>query len=197
MALKFSCSCGQKLKTGDELVGKRAKCPKCAQWLRVPQSSGYDTVAEMTEVKAAQAESRPATQGKARAKVVIADSVEEDIERLATILRQHGYDVVLARDGPQAVDLIRIERPDAAILDIKLDVLSGFQVVEYIHNPSNPKNDAVWTTPILMTTEKLRGRDKQYALSLGVKRFFAKPVMPASICARLEKDINRQAGLQQ
>ena len=201
MALKFCCECGQKLKTGDDLVKKRAKCPKCGKWLRVPQSDSYDTVAKPAEArkrkksKKASAETPPESQpDSSKARIVIADSMEEDLQNLETLLRQHGYEVITANDGPEAVELIRSERPDAIILDVKLDILSGFQVVEHIRNPTNPKNDAVWTTPVLMTTERSRGRDKQYAMSLGVKGFFGKPIAPAQLCFRLEKEISRQPG---
>lgn len=199
MPLRFRCQCGQKLKTGEDLVGKRARCPKCRQWLRVPQSDTYETVAEAAAVKkdkpvrklAVKPEAPPADE---KARVVIADSVDEDRKLLATMLREHGYHVVEATDGPQAVEAIRAEKPDAIILDVKLDILSGFQVVEQIHNPGNDKNAKVWNTPVLMTTGRLRGRDKQYSMSLGVKGFFTKPLTPAQLCARLEKEVTRPGG---
>jgi CheY-like chemotaxis protein len=178
MVLRFQCPCGQKLKTADEVFDKKAKCPKCDNWLRVPQSDTYDTVGEVVP-------------GKPR--VVVADSSPEDLDTLTKMLKQHGYKVIKATNGPEAVDMIRAEKPDAAILDMRLDILSGFQVVDHIHNPSNPKNDKIWRTPVLMTADTLRGRDKQYSMSKGVKAFFTKPITPAQICSRLDKEIHRQA----
>lgn len=192
MPLRFHCECGQKLKCPEEKLGKRARCPKCGASLRVPQSDTYDTLAEKVAPKHKE---RGESSDEKAMRVVVADSVAEDREHLSTMLRQHGYKVSEAADGPQAVELIREKKPDAAILDIKLDILSGFQVVDTIRNPGNPKNEAVWKTPIIMSTAKLRGRDKQYAMSLGAKGFFLKPILPAQICPRLEKAISRPAGL--
>jgi two-component system response regulator AdeR len=178
MAVRFSCPCGQRLKTADEVVGKRAKCPKCGQWLRVPESDTYRSTADV---------SAP------RPLVVVADSKPTDLASLSDILRQHGYKVVKATNGAEAIDVIRAKEPDACILDVRLEGLSGFQVAEQIHNPANPKNEKVWTTPVLMTSEKLRGRDKQYSMSKGVKAFFTKPIVPAQLCHRLQKVIRRRA----
>ena len=44
---------------------------------------------------------------------------------------------------------------------------------------------------MLMTTSRLRGRDKQYAMSLGVGGYFSKPVKPAKFFPRLEKVLSK------
>jgi CheY-like chemotaxis protein len=44
------------------------------------------------------------------------------------MLREHGYIVLEAQDGPTAIRLIRITQPDAAIVDMKLDMATGFHL---------------------------------------------------------------------
>lgn len=203
MPLRFRCPCGQKFKTREELAGKRAQCRKCGRAIRVPQSTTYDTEAEVLpprprddrrEVQAETNAVAPATEtaaagDEAKARVVVADSIDDDIAAMVTLLSNHGYAVLQTADGAKALELIRNQRPDAAVLDVRLHGLSGFQVLQQLRNPSNPRNEKVWDLPVLMTTEKLRGRDKQYAMSLGVKGFYAKPVQPAKLCSRLEREI--------
>ncbi len=204
MPIRFRCPCEQKLKAGDDAAGKRAKCPKCGKWLRVPQSGSYEPVAEEVE-SAKLAEKGPQVQepvspeaaGEAvshprgKGRIVVADSTPLDLATMAGIIRDHGYDVLEAADGAKAVELIRKELPDAAILDVRLDMLSGFKVAEQIRNPGDVRNKRIWNIPVIMTTVRLSGRDKQYAMSLGVKGFFRKPVPPASLCSRLEKELSR------
>ena len=190
MPLRFRCECGQKLKCPDEALDKRAKCPKCGLWLHVPNSSSYDTVADPSHAKGE--EEHPSDVDKLR--VVVADSQDSARGYLAVMLREHGYLVFEANDGAKAIELIRDKKPHAAILDVRLDSMSGFQVVEQIHNPANPRNEDVWSIPVIMTTDKLRGRDKQYSMSLGAKAFFVKPLTPADICHRLEKEASGYAG---
>lgn len=194
MTLRFRCECGQKLRCPEEKLGKRAKCPKCSQWVRVPESMTYDTTAQRVERKARKKEEVKAGNGSSpeeKIPVVVADSAEGDRKQLVTMLTQHGYRVFEAGDGPQAVDLIREKKPHCAVLDVKLDILSGFQVMEQLRSPSNPKNDVAWKIPVIMTTAKMRGRDKQYSMSLGAKAYLVKPLMPAQICPKVEKEVAR------
>lgn len=209
MPLRFSCPCGHKFKTRGEVVGKRARCPQCGRLIRIPESGTYDTVAEEASPgpgKATapvpvglpaepQGRTEQASGGEGWARVVVADSVAEARAATSTILRDHGYVVIEVADGAQAIELIRKERPSAVVLDVRLDNLSGFQVLQQLRNPANPRNKDIWNLPVVMTTRDIRGRDKQYALSLGVKGFYAKPVQPAILCERLEKDITRQRAL--
>jgi len=227
---KFRCPCGKKLKTADDTVGKKAKCPDCLRWVRVPRSDSYETVAryvsrkggKATEAQAALEKMRAVMQRSeapmessparvaamvgstaadeddsafgAKAKVVVADSVEDDLRTVAGMLRDHGYYVVEARTGTEALEVIRSRRPDAAFLDVQLDGLGGFQVAKQLRDAANPLNKDVWQMPLLMTIQKIRGRDKQYAMSIGVQGFFGKPVNPAQTCSRLEKEITKYRG---
>jgi len=196
MTLRFSCECGQKLRSPDDKVGRRARCPNCSNWVIVPRSASYETVAERAAPKPGEGGAGEAggPSGGSNRRVVVADSVEEDRARLAAMLREHGYEVFEAANGPEAVEVIRRIKPHCAVLDVRLDMMSGFKVIDQIRNPSNPKNDAVWNVPVIMTTSKLRGRDKQYSMSLGAKGYFVKPVTPAQICPRVEKEVSRYAG---
>ena len=114
-----------------------------------------------------------------------------DREETVEVLRYHNYAVLEVADGAQALEMIRKERPDVAVLNVKLEGMSGFQVLQQMRNMANVLNKDVWNMPVLMTTERLHGRDKQYAISLGVDGFFVKPVPVAEFVARLEKIIVR------
>ena len=81
------------------------------------------------------------------------------------------------------MELIRKVKPGVIILDVKLDILSGFQVIDQVRSPANVRNQDVWRTPVLMTTFKVRGRDKQYAIARRRRLFrqaaSARPVLLA------------------
>jgi CheY-like chemotaxis protein len=126
-----------------------------------------------------------------KARILLADSSKMDREETADILRKHNYAVLEVADGALALDMIRKERPDAAVLNVKLEGMSGFQVLHQMRSMANVLNKDVWNMPVLMTTERLHGRDKQYAISLGVEGYFVKPVPAARFAARLEKIIVR------
>ena len=208
MAIRFQCVCGRHLRTADDTGGKKAKCPKCNRWLRIPNSDAYDTHAEETiapskKGKPSSAAGSDVSRGSGaspasreteavtapnKGRVVIADENEDDLKALSLLLSNHGYDVLETTNGNSVVDMVRKSDPVAVVVDVHLDGLSGFQVVKQIHDPANESNLHVWSVPILMTTDRVRGRDKQYAISLGVAGYFQKPPVPATFCHRLERE---------
>jgi len=193
MVTRFSCPCGTKLKAPDESVRKRVLCPSCGTWLRVPLSSSYETVARKSRRQSPAPGSANGAPPAHKARIVVAMGPGPERTWMETTLREHGYGVILADDGPQAVERIRAEKPDAAIVDFRLEGFGGFQVVQQVRDPVNPKNQAIWHIPIIITADRLRGRDKQYAISIGANAFLARPLTPALLCSRLEKEMAREA----
>jgi len=177
MAVRFRCPCGKRLKAPEDYVGKKARCPVCERLLKVPGEQAEPPDTEETPPKGEET----------RATVVLADSTDRDREVAKRIFEDHGYRVYAATDGEQAIALIRQHKPDVAVVDLKTQKLSGFQVIRTITDQFNAENRDVWQTPFIMTCTKVTGRDRQYAISLGVDHYYAKPLAPATICARIEK----------
>ena len=217
--MRLRCQCGKILRVPSESWGKKAKCPSCGVKLRIPERQAEGDKAEALvhetdsrEVVAATDDepsvddildrasqrSRKADEdededddGDYKGRIVVAESNESHRESARKMFVDRGYKVFVAHDGELALEKIRKYKPDVAIVDLKTEKLSGFQVVKTITDQFNPLNKEVWQTPILMTTAKITGRDKQYAISLGVTHYYVKPLVPAKICARIEKILGR------
>jgi len=209
MAIRFRCPCGEKVKAHQGAEGRHIKCPHCQAVLRVPDDgkSTYETVTvavTLASVEAHSAGATPAASAEATAAevspdaesakmlILVADSNAKDRRMTARLLQERNYAVLEAADGPTALELIRAQRPAAVLLNVKLDIMSGFQVVQQLRSPSNILNKEVWTTPVLMTTELLHGRDKQYSMSIGAHGYFVKPLEPSQICPKLERITAKQ-----
>lgn len=123
--------------------------------------------------------------------VVVADSDPSALNAIRKMLEDHGYEVFAASDGTEALAMIREKAPSLAVLDLKLDRMSGFQVISVVTDQFDPPNKHVWQTPFIMTCNKATGRDRQYAISLGVKYYFEKPLKPNVLCASIEKALGR------
>ncbi len=67
-----------------------------------------------------------------RLRVLVADDVADSADSLAILLRTLKHEVHVARDGPQALEVARQVRPDAAILDIGMPGLTGYEVATRI-----------------------------------------------------------------
>ena len=76
-------------------------------------------------------------------KVLIVDD-QPEIRRLWEVnLAARSYDVVLASDGRECLDMVEAERPDVILLDLTMPVLSGWAVLEALKGRASVKNTAV------------------------------------------------------
>lgn len=76
--------------------------------------------------------STPYPAAKQRLSVLVADDVQDSVDTLAILLRALKHDVHVAHDGSEALDLARKVQPDAAILDIGMPGLTGYEVATRI-----------------------------------------------------------------
>ena len=76
--------------------------------------------------------SMPLAAAQRRLRVLVADDVPDSVDSLAMLLRALKHEVHVARDGSQALDVARAVHPDAAILDIGMPGLTGYEVATRI-----------------------------------------------------------------
>jgi DNA-binding response OmpR family regulator len=118
-------------------------------------------------------------------------AVDDDLELLRLIafaLRQSGYLVVEAQDGPSALSAFESERPDLVILDVNMPRLNGFEVLKRIRAGGSP-------TPVMMLTVRSAEEDQVQGLDLGADDYLAKPFSPRTLLARV-RALLRRAGVE-
>jgi two-component system, cell cycle sensor histidine kinase and response regulator CckA len=104
-------------------------------------------------------------------KALIVDDREDDRRLLRYNLQWHGYQVVEAGDGQQALELARRERPDLIIADALMPVMDGFQLLREIK-----KDPALDRIPFIFYSSVYTGeREEELALSLGAQAYITKP----------------------
>jgi DNA-binding response OmpR family regulator len=116
--------------------------------------------------------------------------VDDDIELrnlIAYALRQAGYLVVEAGDGPRALAEFSGEKPDLVILDVNLPQVSGLEVLKRIRAESK--------TPVMMLTVRASEEDQVQGLDLGADDYLAKPFSPRTLLARIRAML-RRSGLE-
>jgi DNA-binding response OmpR family regulator len=77
---------------------------------------------------------------------------------------------VAARDGAEALDVLRRERPDLLLLDVMMPRLSGFEVME-----SMRRNPDLAGIPVVVLTARGDEIDVRRGLALGARRYVSKP----------------------
>ena len=79
-------------------------------------------------------------------KVLIADDEPNIVVSLSFMMKREGYDVLVARDGTQALAMIRAEKPRLVLLDAMMPGMTGFDVCEAVRaddeRPRHPHPDA-------------------------------------------------------
>jgi len=113
--------------------------------------------------------------------------VDDDLELAGLIgyaLRQAGYLVVDAADGPAALAAFEREAPSLAILDVNLPRLSGLEVCRRIRAAGS-------SIPIMMLTVRNAEEDQVQALDLGADDYLTKPFSPRTLLARVRALLRR------
>ena len=103
--------------------------------------------------------------------MLLVEDHEELWDFLSRRLRRHGFEVVLAHDGKQALDMVGAETPDIMLLDMNLPVMDGWTVAKTLRAASPPSNVAI----IALTAHAMTG-DRAKALAAGCDEYHAKPV---------------------
>ena len=106
---------------------------------------------------------------KIMAKILLADDEEGLLFFFSKMLKSEGLEVVTAQDGEEAKEKILAEKPDVAILDIKMPKCDGFGVLEWIR-----KNIKEWI-PIIMLTAIQDFESMKKGYSLEADHYLTKP----------------------
>jgi two-component system, OmpR family, alkaline phosphatase synthesis response regulator PhoP len=117
-------------------------------------------------------------------KILVADDEPNIVKLLRLYLREEGYEVVAARDGREAVDRFRAERPDLVILDLMMPELGGFEVCTEIRKESD--------VPVIILTARSDDVDKIVGLEMGADDYVTKPFNPRELIARVKANLRRR-----
>lgn len=94
------------------------------------------------------------------------------------------YDVVMAKDGQEGLDLARSDKPTLILLDVMMPKLNGFQVLEKLK--ADPDTRAI---PVVMLTNLAGEQDAETALSKGAVRYIVKSEYEPKQVADMVKEI--------
>jgi CheY-like chemotaxis protein len=105
---------------------------------------------------------------------------------VAQILREIGYEVLIAKNGQEGCDLARKHHPRLIIMDIEMPVTNGIQATAQIK--SEPETNHI---PILILSSLGAENDIQRAKEAGCNGFINKPISRDAICAEVAKLLER------
>ncbi|WP_018583519.1 response regulator [Salinispora arenicola] len=122
-----------------------------------------------------------------RQDVILVVDDDEDIARFVEFnLRLHGYEVIHARDGQEALEVIAQHRPDLAVVDLMMPRVDGLELTRRLR--ADPMTAAL---PVIMLTAKGMTVDKVHGLSAGADDYLVKPFDTAELVARVSSTLRR------
>lgn len=103
-------------------------------------------------------------------KILIVDDEPGILMSLDFLFRKKGYEVFIARDGKEAIDLLDKHEPDLTILDIMMPEVDGYEVCSYIRQSPPISNSG-----IIFLSAKSKKSDMEKGLALGADAYVTKP----------------------
>ena len=119
------------------------------------------------------------------ARILIVDDEPPIVDMLSYNLRRANYEVIIARDGEDALLQARREQPDLIILDLMLPGLDGLEVCRALRRERD--------VPIIMLTARDSEIDRVVGLELGADDYVVKPFSVRELMARVKSVLRRAA----
>ena len=129
-------------------------------------------------------------------KLLIVDDDPDMLVAMSAVLESHGYELVEARDGEEALAKLTQEKPDLMILDLLMPRMDGFAVCRELKEPHRATQYPELPILILTSTREEAGRRRyelETGLDLNVDDYVEKPVDPHILLQRVERLLEKWA----
>ena len=120
-------------------------------------------------------------------RILVVEDNEENRDSLSRRLQRRGFEVLLAEDGQQGVDMARAERPDLILMDMNMPVLDGWEATRQIK-----ADPAVSALPVIGLTAHAMTGDKERAIAAGCTDYHTKPVEFPRLLGQIEAILSGQ-----
>jgi chemosensory pili system protein ChpA (sensor histidine kinase/response regulator) len=127
-------------------------------------------VAEMASFEPA-ARQVEAVQGLRKQSIVMVVDDSLTVRRVTQrLLTREGYQVVLAKDGVDALEHLQSVTPDVMLVDIEMPRMDGFDLTRNVRDDERTRH-----IPVIMITSRTASKHRNYAMELGVNEYLGKP----------------------
>jgi CheY-like chemotaxis protein len=114
--------------------------------------------------------------------ILLAEDNEANIQTFSRYLTHHGFRVVTALNGQEAIDRAEQEKPHCILMDMQMPIMDGFQAMQALR--CNSKFDDV---PIIALTALAMAGDREKCLEAGANDYLEKPVYLKAIVETIER----------
>jgi two-component system cell cycle response regulator DivK len=113
-------------------------------------------------------------------RILYVEDNENNVYMLTRRLKRHGFEVLVAADGAQGVEIARSEHPDLILMDLNMPVLDGWEAARQLKGA--PETRAI---PIIALSAHAMSGDRERALEAGCDDYDTKPVQIDSLLTKM------------
>ena len=114
-------------------------------------------------------------------RILIVDDHQANITHVADFLRFKNYNVEVAYDGKQAIEMATEYSPDIILMDIQMPVISGFEAMRILR-----ANEETADIKIIAVTARAAQKDREACLEAGADGYLSKPFKLATLNSTIE-----------
>ena len=115
--------------------------------------------------------------------ILIVDDDVDILEALKIYLSKDEYQLLTARNGKDAVDIVKTEEVDLVLMDIMMPIMDGIKATGEIRKLTN--------IPIILLTAKSEDQDKVNGLDIGADDYITKPFNPSEVLVHVNSQLRR------
>ena len=117
-------------------------------------------------------------------KILYVEDNEDNVYMLSRRLKRKGFDIVIAVDGEQGVEMASSEKPDLILMDLSLPKMDGWTATKHIKG-----NSELQSIPIIALSAHAMEEHKQRALESGCNDYDTKPVDLDRLLTKISKQL--------
>ncbi|MGH2449489.1 MAG: response regulator [Chloroflexota bacterium] len=122
-------------------------------------------------------------------KLLLVEDNEMNRDMLSRRLERKGYQVAIAVDGSQGLEMARSDTPDLILMDMSLPVMDGWEATRQLKD-----RDDTRSIPVIALTAHAMSGDREKALAAGCDDYDTKPIELPRLLAKIEALLDRDGG---
>lgn len=115
-------------------------------------------------------------------KILIVDDEPNILLSLDFLMKKNGYNVFIARDGEEALNIIIQEKPEIIILDIMMPKVDGYEVCQYVR-----QHDEFASAKVVFLSAKSKESDIQKGYEMGADLYMTKPFSTRALVEKVKE----------